>query len=99
MIVFAKQLIISIHQLALTDGGCRLLRGNIGGTFSESQFSDTHTDRTGGDQHDLISRVLEVAQHSAKLLHAADIQKSRRIGKSRGSDFYDNSHSINSLVF
>ena len=81
MIVFSKKLVIGIHQFALSDGRRRLLRGNIGRPAFQSELSDSHADGAGGDQNDLISRIFEIAHDPAQLLHTADIQKPRFIGK------------------
>ena len=94
MIVFTEKLIVRIHQLTLTDGCRRLFCGNIGGAFAKSELADTHTDRAGRDQDQLMSRIFEVAHHTAKFFYSANVDKPRRVSQRRCSDFNDNSHSF-----
>ena len=48
VIVLGEQLIIDVHQLALTDSRRRLLGGHIRGSLAQSQLAYAHADRARG---------------------------------------------------
>ena len=57
VVVFAKQLVVGVHQFALAHGGCGLLAGHIGGAGGQPQLAHTHANGTAGDQQNLMAGV------------------------------------------
>ena len=92
MMVFAEQLVICIHQLALANGGSGLFPGNVPGTLPQAQLPHAHSDGAGRDQNDLIARVFDIADDLAQLSDPADIQMSGGVGQGGGPDFYNDAH-------
>ena len=90
--VLRKELIIGVHQLALTDGGGRLLGGDIGGATVKPELADAHTDRAGGDQHDLVPCIFQIRKNTAERLDAAHVEMPRVIHQCRCTNLNNNSH-------
>ena len=70
MMVFGKQLIIRIHQLALANGRSGLLGRDIHRALLQAQLTNAHADSTGGNQNDLMPGIFDIADRTAKLLGA-----------------------------
>ena len=92
VVIFAEQLVVSIHQLALTDGSGCLLGGDIFGTLPQTQLAHTHADGTGGNEDYLMSCVFNVTHNLAQLLYPADVQMPGGMGQGRGADLYYDTH-------
>ena len=92
MIVFSKQLVIHIHQLALSHRRRCLLGGHIVGPLPEVQLTEAHGDGAGGHQNDLVTRVFQIAEHSAHPLHPLNIQPPGGIGQRGGPHLDYDSH-------
>ena len=73
MVILAEDPVVSVHQFTLTHSGSGLLGGDIIRTLQKTQFTHTHTDRTGGHQDHLMAGVLDIADDLAKLFGTADI--------------------------
>ena len=56
--VIREELIIKIHQLALADGGGRLLARHIRRAPGQVELADAHADGAGRDRIPRLSRVL-----------------------------------------
>ena len=97
VVVLAEELIISIHQFALAHGGGGLLGGDVGGTLAQAQLAHAHADGAGGHQDHLMTRILDVADDLAQLLHQPDVQMSGRVGQGAGADLDDDAHSDSSI--
>ena len=89
MVVFAENLVIHIHQLALSDGGERLLLFDFGGALAQSGFAHADADGAGGYQHDVLAAVLQIRQHLAKRFNAAVVDLSVVIGEGGGAHLND----------
>ena len=94
VVVFRKQLIIYIHQLALAHSGQSLLGGDVGGLFCQVQLPHPHGDGSRGHQHQLMPRILQVAHDLAQQLHPPDIQLPRGMGQGGGAQLDDNPHMV-----
>ena len=92
VVIFPEQLVVNIHQLALSHRRRRLLGGDVLRTGFQAQFGDPHADGAGGDQDHLMRCVAHVADGLAQRLHAANIQMPRRVRQGRGADFDDAPH-------
>ncbi|MPN37639.1 hypothetical protein SDC9_185159 [bioreactor metagenome] len=57
MVVFPEQLIIGVHQFALTNGGAGLLGRHVGRSALQPQLSNANADGAGRDQHDFLAAV------------------------------------------
>ena len=98
VVVFTEELVVGVHQLALTHGGSSLFGGDILGPLQKAQFADTHTDGTGRNQNHLMTGVFDVGDGFAKLFHQPDIQVAGGMGQGGSADFDDNAHSSHSFV-
>ena len=94
VVILREQLVVNIHQLALSHGGGRLLGGHIGGTPRQIQLPHAHADGAGGHQNDLMPRVLQVAEHLAQPLHPLDVQTPRGVSQRGGAHLYNDTHTI-----
>ena len=92
VVILGKQLVVGIHQLALTHCGSSLLTGHIRGTTGKPQLAHAHADSAGGDQNDLASGIFHITEHLAQKLHTTDIQPSAAVGEGGGTDLYNDSH-------
>ena len=92
MIVLGEQLIVGVHQLALPHGGGRLLGGDVGGATGQGQLAHPHTDGAGGNQHQLMAGVFEIAHHLTQLLHPPNIQQSGGVRQRGGAYFHYDTH-------
>ena len=63
-----------MHQFALSHCGSSLFGGRVLGAFRQVQLADTHAHRTGGNQQQFLSRVVEVGQDPHQIGHAANVQ-------------------------
>ena len=86
MVVFREQLVVGVHQLALTHGGGRLLARHVTGTLGKIQLANAHADSARGNENDLVSGVTQVADDLAKQLDSFYVQSARCVGEGRGSD-------------
>ena len=73
MIVLGEELVVNIHQLTLADRSGSLLGRRVLRPLAQIELAKSHSDSAGGDENDLVSHVLEVAQHLAETLHALDV--------------------------
>ena len=73
VVVFSKKFVVQEHQLALSHGGKRLFLFRLFGPLKKPQLSHADADGPGGDQHQLLSRVLQIRQGSAKLLQPVQV--------------------------
>ena len=85
VVVFREQLVVNIHQLALSHRRQSLLSGNIRRLAGHVQLADAHGDCAGRHQHQLVSRVFQVAHDLAQQLHPPDIQLTRAVGQGGGA--------------
>ena len=92
VVVFGKQLVVGVHQLALAHGRGGLLGGHVRGARPELQLAHAHADGARGNQHDLVPGILQVRQCFAQCFHQADVQTSGFVGKRGSAHLYDNSH-------
>ena len=97
VVILREQLVVDIHQLALSHGGRRLLGGHIGGTPRQIQLPHAHADGAGRHQNDLMPRVLQVAEHLAQPLHPLDVQAPRGVSQRGGTHLYNDTHTVFSL--
>ena len=92
MVVFGKQLVVNIHQLALPHGGRGLLGGHIIRPFRKIELSDAHGDGAGGYEDDFVPGVFDIAEDLAEGFHAADIHAPGGMRQIRRTDLYGDSH-------
>ena len=92
VVVFGKQLVVGVHQLALAHGRGGLLGGHVRGARPELQLAHAHADGARGNQHDLVPGILQVRQCFAQCFHQADVQTSGFVGKRGSAHLYDDSH-------
>ena len=92
MIILREELIIKIHQLALADGGGRLLAGHIRRAPGQVELADAHTDGARRDENDLMTRIFQITEHFAQPLHALNVQPPGRVRQCGSSDFDNDSH-------
>ena len=71
--IFAEEFIVGKHQLALADGGKRLLFGGVVRALRQSEFAHAHANSAGRNEHDATAAVLQVAQRAAELINAAQV--------------------------
>ena len=98
VVVLGKELVICIHQLALAHGGGRLLPRHVRRTLRKPQLPHPHGNGAGGDQHDLVSGVFQIAEHLHQRFHMADVQMSRGIGYVGCSELDYNCHIVLSVL-
>ena len=70
-----------MHQLALTDGGRRLLHAGGCGTLRQTELGGTDADGAGGNQNHFIPAVLQVGDTADQPLDTADVELSVGIGQ------------------
>ena len=90
MMVFAEELVIDVHQLALAYRGGGLLGGDILGPLPQPQLAHAHSNGPGGHQDHLMPRVLDVADHPAQRGYPPDIQVPCGMGQRGRADLYHN---------
>ena len=95
VVVLVEQLVIGVHQLALADCGGGLLGRRVLRPLAQVELAKAHCNGTGGDEDDLVSHVLEVAQNLAEALHALNIQPPGGVRQRRGADLDNDSHDKN----
>ena len=88
VVILGEELVVDIHQLALADGGGRLLARHIRRAAGQVELADAHADGAGGDENDLVARVFQIAEHLAELFHPLNIQSPRGM-RQRGGSYLD----------
>ena len=76
---------ISVHQLALTDGGNSLLLPCGFGTLCKTQVSDSDSDGAGTYQKNFFSAVHEIGNRPAKPVYASVIHFAVVVSKGRSA--------------
>ena len=71
--IFAEEFIVGKHQLALADGGKRLLFGGVVRALRQSELAHAHANGAGRNEHDATAAVLQVAQRAAELIDAVQV--------------------------
>jgi len=56
--IFAEEFIVGKHQLALADGGKRLLFGGVVRALRQSELAHAHANGAGRNEHDATAAVL-----------------------------------------
>ena len=97
MVIFAKQLVIGIHQLTLPHRGGCLFRWDVCWALTQPQLPHAHANGTGGHQNHLMSRVFDVTDHPAQLCHPPDVQVTRGMGQGGCANFHHNAHRYPSI--
>ena len=92
VIILREELIIKIHQLALADGGGRLLARHIRRTSGQIELADAHADGAGRDKDDLMTCIFQVTEHFAQPLHALNVQPPGGVRQCGSADFDNDSH-------
>ena len=92
VIVLREELIVKIHQLALADGGSRLLARHIRRAPGQVELADAHADGTGRDENDLMTCIFQVAEHFAQSLHTLYVQPPGGVCQCGSADFDNDSH-------
>ena len=92
VIIFGKELVIQIHELALTNGSGRLLGRRVLRSLTQIELREAHRDGAGGDEDDLMPGVFQIGEDLAQLLDALDVQPPGRMRQSRCADFYYDFH-------
>ena len=98
VVVFAKNLVVEVHQLALTHSGGCLLGRYIRRPFPQPQLAHTHANGTGGYQNHFISGVFDITDGLAQCLHPPNVQIACGMGQGGGADFYNNTHKNTSNI-
>ena len=92
VVVVTEQLVVCIHQLALSHGSGGLLRGDVLWPLPQPQLSHAHADGTGGNQNHFVTGIFDVAHDFAQQLHPADVQVPGGVRQSGGADFNNDAH-------
>ena len=79
--VFKEHFIVNVHQLALADGGGRLLYGELARSLLQTQLGRADRHCAGRDEYHLEPAVLQVADGAHELLDAADIRLAVVVGQ------------------
>lgn len=58
LMIFAEEFIVGKHQLALADGGKRLLFGGVVRALRQSELAHAHANGAGRNEHDATAAVL-----------------------------------------
>lgn len=58
LMIFAEEFIVGKHQLALADGGKRLLFGGVVRALRQSELAHAHAMAPGRNEHDATAAVL-----------------------------------------
>ena len=98
MVILAEQLVIDVHQFALSHSRRGLLGGNVLGAASQAQLSNAHANGSGGNQDQFVPGVANIAHGFTERFHPPDIQLARSIGQCGCTDFDNNAHSYASCV-
>lgn len=62
VVILGEELVVNVHQLALADRGGRLLARHILGALGQVKLAEAHGNGAGGNENDLVARVLQVAE-------------------------------------
>ena len=81
MMILRKQLVVNIHQLALTHRGSRLLCRNIRRAMRKRKFAHPHGDGARGDKNDFMPCIFQITANAAEFFHAANIEIPRGMGQ------------------
>ena len=92
VVVARKELVVDVHQLALTDRCRRLLGGDITGACGEHKLAHSHSDRTRGNEDYLVTCVFKIAEDLAEYLHQSYVESARRVSEGRRTYFYNDFH-------
>ena len=96
--VFGKQLVVSIHQLALAHGCGGLLCHHIFGA-GNLQLAHTKAGCAGRYNNQLVPGVFDVAPHFYQCFGVADVQPPARMGQRAGADLDNNAHQFFPISF
>ena len=65
----------------------------------QPQLSNAHADGAGGNQHDLIPCIFEIADDLTEAFHLANVQMPGGVGQGRGSNLDTDSHNYDVPAF
>ena len=81
VVIGGKELVVDIHELALSDGCRGLLSRHVCGALPQVEFAHSHADGTGGNQDDFMPGIFDIAEHLAQRFDMPDIQAPRSMGQ------------------
>ena len=98
MVILGEELVVNVHQLALADRGGRLLARHILGALGQVELAEAHGNGAGGNENDLVARVLQVAERFAQPLHPLNVQPSCGVGERGGAHLDNDTHKKGSFL-
>ena len=98
VVILGEELVVNIHQLALADRGGRLLARHILGALGQVELAEAHGNGAGGNENDLVARVLQVAERFAQPLHPLNVQPSCGVGERGGAHLDNDTHKKGSFL-
>ena len=81
--VFGKELIVDVHDVALSHGCRCLLVAELRGPRPHLQLGHPHGNGAGGYQDHLVSHAVQIGQHPGHPLDALKVQNTGRMGQRR----------------
>ena len=88
LVIVTEELVIQIHQTTLSDSGGSLFHTHTVWFCSHVQFISSYSDRSGGNEYDFISHVLDIRKYTDEAIRCTKITFSGIIGKCGCSYFY-----------
>ena len=96
LVIVTEELVIQIHQTTLSNCSSSLFHTHTVWFSSHVQFISSDCDRSGGNEYNFISHVLDIRKYTDKTVCCTKIALSGVIGKCRCSNFYYDSIIIKS---
>ena len=96
LVIVTEELVIQIHQTTLSNCSSSLFHTHTVWFSSHVQFISSDCDRSGGNEYNFISHVLDIRKYTGKTVCCTKIALSGVIGKCRCSNFYYDSIIIKS---
>jgi len=87
--VAREQLIIDRHEPRLSDGGAGLFFRENGGPDFKTQGAHAGTDRTTGDEHDLLAGLAQHGNLPDELFELRGVGLLAAVGEDAGAEFHD----------
>ena len=96
--VLREELVVEMHQLALSHGGRGLLDRQLGGPLAHAQLHRAHADGARGDEDDLVPGAADIREYPRQMVHIPEVQTAGAVRQGRGTDLDHDSFAHNLII-